>query len=59
MIGAYITFAAAVAIVVIYMLIVHSFLRSAEDPRDEEREARLREASEPRRAPDTRAQYAH
>lgn len=59
MIGVYITFIAAVAIVVTYMLIVHSFLRSAEEPQDIERERKLRESSEARPAPSGRTQYAH
>lgn len=59
MIGAYITFAVAVAIPLIYMLIVHSFLRSAEEPQDEAREKKFREAHQSRHEPSGRAQYAH
>lgn len=61
MLGAYITFAVVLAIVAIYMTVVHSFLRAAEDPQDEEREEKLRHASEPRHAvaERTHTQYAH
>jgi hypothetical protein len=61
MLGAYITFAAAGAIVTVYMLIVHHFLRSAEDPLDLEREKKYREAivTAPPPQPAGRPQYAH
>lgn len=61
MLGAYITFAAAAAIVTVYMLIVHHFLRSAEDPLDLEREKKHREAiaTASRPEPAGRTQYAH
>ena len=40
MLGAMITFLAVCAIVAVYMFIVHSFLKSAEDPADRQREER-------------------
>ena len=40
MLGAMITFLAVCVIVAIYMFIVHSFLKSAEDPADRQREER-------------------
>ncbi len=42
MIGAYFIFAIVILIVTAYMLIVHSILRSAEEPEDELREQALR-----------------
>lgn len=61
MLGAYIVFAAAVAVVTVYMLIVHNFLRSAEEPEDLKREARLaHETSHPSSHPHRRrTEYAH
>ena len=40
MLGAMITFLAVCAIVAVYMFIVHSFLKSAEDPADQQRDQR-------------------
>jgi len=60
MIGAYITFAAVVVIVTIYMLIVHSFLRSSENPQDEQRERELQtKTADARSHRSGQPQYAH
>lgn len=60
MLGAYITFAVAVAIVAVYNLIVYRWLRSAELPEDRARAERERElAAQPERAISGRTQFAH
>jgi hypothetical protein len=48
MVGAVITFVAVCAVVTVYMTIVHSFLRAAEEPADTAREELLRKSPEPR-----------
>jgi hypothetical protein len=61
MFGSYIVFAIVVVIVSVYMTIVHSFLRSAEEPQDEIREQRPneRKASRDTASGNPRPQYAH
>ena len=65
MLGPILIFGLVVAIVATYLFIVHSFLRSAEEPADVERERVLRERAEreharkPAASPRRQPQYAH
>ena len=64
MLGAVITFLVVCAIFGIYMSIVHSFLRAAEEPDDvargqREREARAKELSRTTRQSPHERQWAH
>jgi hypothetical protein len=62
MVGAFITFLVVCAIVTVYMTIVHSFLREAEEPEDSAREQRLREprgTGKPPEEPSSQPHWAH
>jgi hypothetical protein len=61
MLGAYLVFGVAVALVVTYMMIVHKFLVAAEDPADRvrQRASQERPTAAPARESGARAQYAH